>query len=76
MTDEWNDGPPACKKVPHIDRDGGYLHGPDDDEPYDVDGVAYCGRCHRAMSAHAQPGPAQPELARHLSERGLECGER
>lgn len=61
MTD-WNDGPPACKKVPHIDRYGGYLHGEDDDSPYDVDGVAYCGRCHRAMSEHGTlPGPAQPE---------------
>lgn len=25
------------------------LHGADDDTPYDVDGVAYCGRCHEAL---------------------------
>lgn len=34
-----------CRKVPHT-RDG-YLHGEDDDGPYLVDGVKYCGRCHR-----------------------------
>lgn len=33
-----------CPKVAH---DGvGYLHAFDDDGPYDVDGVPYCGRCH------------------------------
>lgn len=24
-------------------------HAPDDDTPYDVDGVSYCGRCHHAL---------------------------
>jgi hypothetical protein len=33
-----------CRKVPHIGE--GYLHTEDDDRPYDVDGVLYCGRCH------------------------------
>jgi len=34
----------TCRKVAHVD--GGYEHGADDDRPYDVDGVTYCGRCH------------------------------
>lgn len=33
-----------CPKVQHVGE--GYLHGADDDRPYDVDGVKYCGRCH------------------------------
>ncbi len=33
-----------CPKAPHYG--GGYLHAGDDDKPYDVDGIAYCGRCH------------------------------
>jgi hypothetical protein len=33
-----------CPKVPHLSE--GYLHAADDDTPYDVDGVVYCGRCH------------------------------
>ena len=37
----------TCEKVPHA-RDG-YLHSEDDDTPYDVDGVRYCGRCHMAL---------------------------
>lgn len=36
-----------CEKRSHF-RDG-YLHGADDDTPYDVDGVKYCGRCHVAL---------------------------
>lgn len=35
-----------CPKAVHADGRDGYLHGPDDDRPYDVDGVMYCGRCH------------------------------
>ena len=34
-----------CKKVPHTGE--GYLHAEDDDSPYLIDGVKYCGRCHR-----------------------------
>jgi hypothetical protein len=37
-----------CHKVHHDDT-GGYLHGANDDRPYDVDGATYCGRCHRWM---------------------------
>src|SRR5690606_31033999 len=33
-----------CPKVEHVA--GGYLHTADDDRPYDVDGLMYCGRCH------------------------------
>ncbi len=33
-----------CEKVKHTG--GGYLHGDNDDGPYDVDGLEYCGRCH------------------------------
>lgn len=33
-----------CPKVQHVGE--GYLHAADDDSPYDVDGVLYCGRCH------------------------------
>jgi hypothetical protein len=37
-----------CHKVVH-DKATGFLHQPDDDGPYDVDGLMYCGRCHHAM---------------------------
>lgn len=33
-----------CPKIEHIG--GGYLHAANDDTAYDVDGIAYCGRCH------------------------------
>lgn len=33
-----------CKKEEHLGE--GYLHSPDDDSHYDVDGLAYCGKCH------------------------------
>ena len=36
-----------CKKVEHVG--GGYLHDSEDDTPYLVDGVKYCGRCHRGL---------------------------
>ncbi len=38
-----------CKKAPHNNPNGGYLHHEDDDRPYDVDGMAYCGRCHHVL---------------------------
>lgn len=37
----------SCLKAPHT-RDG-YLHSENDDGPYDVDGVTYCGRCHKGL---------------------------
>lgn len=36
-----------CPKAEHVGS--GYLHDADDDGPYDVDGVMYCGRCHRCL---------------------------
>jgi hypothetical protein len=36
-----------CPKVIH--EGDGFLHSPDDDSPYSVDGVSYCGRCHMAL---------------------------
>ena len=49
-----------CEKVPHT-RDG-YLHSEDDDGPYDVDGVKYCGRCHRyGCRGFKQPAPEPAE---------------
>lgn len=38
----------TCSKADY-DGAGGYLHLESDDGRYDVDGVAYCGRCHRAI---------------------------
>lgn len=38
-----------CGKVEHLGA--GYLHDVDDDTPYDVDGLAYCGRCHAWLGA-------------------------
>lgn len=35
-----------CDKAPHR---GGNLHAESDDTPFDVDGVSYCGRCHKAL---------------------------
>lgn len=37
----------TCIKAPHDNPGGGYLHDETDDSPYDVDGLTYCGRCHR-----------------------------
>lgn len=37
-----------CPKSKHGTREG-LLHGPDDDTPYDVDGLSYCGRCHACL---------------------------
>ena len=34
----------SCPKVVH--KSNGCLHAADDDGPYEVDGLMYCGRCH------------------------------
>ncbi len=53
---------PTCAKVLHDVMKVGWLHAADDDSPYDIDGVAYCGRCHVAMAAHpAVSAPRVPE---------------
>ena len=36
-----------CDKVPHTGT--GYLHAETDDTAYEIEGVWYCGRCHRAI---------------------------
>jgi len=41
---------PSCIKVKHTGS--GYLHDENDDEPYWVDGVKYCGKCHVAIDAN------------------------
>jgi hypothetical protein len=40
------------------------MHAADDDGPYDVDGIAYCGRCHQYLSPPAPAGAgSQSEAA-------------
>lgn len=39
-----------CPKLKHLGS--GYLHAEDDDRPYDVDGLSYCGRCHAALDVN------------------------
>ena len=41
-----------CRKADHIGN--GYLHELDDDAPFDVDGLYYCGRCHMELGHHAK----------------------
>lgn len=49
----------TCKKVPHIQK-GGYLHAANDDSPFDVDGVMYCGRCHSAWPCSSSRPTVKP----------------
>lgn len=42
-----------CRKEPHTGS--GYLHAEDDDAPYIVDGVKYCGRCHLVLARSESP---------------------
>lgn len=51
-----------CEKVQHAavlnlgnKQPMGYLHPMDDDSPYDVDGVWYCGRCHVVLPNYEPP---------------------
>jgi hypothetical protein len=53
----------SCEKAPHENREGGYLHGPEDDSPFDVDGVMYCGRCHQYLPP--DPTPREPRDCKH-----------
>ena len=39
-----------CKKVEHLGD--GYLHRADDNGSYDVDGLVYCGRCHKWLGRY------------------------
>lgn len=45
-----------CPKVKH-ETWHYYMHASDDDTPYNVDGVSYCGRCHHVMPHIAQALP-------------------
>ena len=49
MSKSPNRGVGKCQKVEHGLIENGYLHGRDDDGPYTVDGINYCGRCHQYM---------------------------
>ncbi len=40
----------TCQKMTHLGV--GYMHDEDDDTPYFVDGVKYCGRCHYPIDAN------------------------
>lgn len=48
----------TCHKVAHV-REGS-LHGEDYDGPYDVDGMAYCGRCHFGIEPGDELELAEP----------------
>jgi hypothetical protein len=67
-----------CRKEPHEAR-GGYLHAEDDDTPYYVDGLRYCGRCHHFLdegeSHRAAPAPVAtptPDIDPEEVRRALE----
>lgn len=40
----------TCEKAPHLTA--GYSHPEEDDSPYWVDNVCYCGRCHTYLPDH------------------------
>lgn len=50
-----------CPKAAHVN--GGELHAPDDDRPFDVDGLSYCGRCHCYLPGGSLNAPALKEAA-------------
>lgn len=63
-------GEPHCPKAPHDNPNGGYLHGADDDSPYSVDGVRYCGRCHYMCDATGRcENPARPPAGEDAPNR-------
>lgn len=71
-----------CRKEPHEAR-GGYLHAEDDDTPYYVDGLRYCGRCHHFLdegeSHRAAPAPVAtptPDIDPEEVRRALDAFER
>ncbi len=49
-----------CEKVWHTDI--GYLHDSEDDTPYLVDGVYYCGRCHVVIDEAALEKAGESKL--------------
>lgn len=59
-----------CPKAKHMG--GGYLHDADDDRPYDVDNVLYCGRCHGWIGSTSGTAPSA-ETAAGSAEAGHRC---
>lgn len=53
-----------CQKEPHGSQ-GGYQHAKDDDTPYDIDGVTYCGRCHYWLGPIEQVDAPRPYRCGH-----------
>ena len=49
----------TCQRQEHTK--GGYGHDFDDDSPYDVDGVSYCGRCHHCLDESERVDIVGPE---------------
>lgn len=62
-----------CPKVPHVG--GGYLHGADDDHCYEVDGVAYCGRCHAWLESSFAAPEGRPQADDQV-QRAMQFGQR
>jgi len=48
-----------CAKASHYPGETGYLHALEDDGPYTVDGVEYCGRCHAAIDTPPKRVPKE-----------------
>lgn len=59
-----------CPKVPHIGM--GYMHEEDDDGPFVIDGVTYCGRCHLFGCPSIAP---ESELPNQLRDRVAQLGD-
>lgn len=70
MSAPASEKPGKCVKIPHIGD--GFLHGPDDDMQYSVDGVDYCGRCHVEMSVHADRIALARQRRWNVAERRYE----
>ncbi len=64
-----------CRKAIHNPAESGYLHGPDDDTRYHVDGVAYCGRCHRALPEHEYGDEGGPSTEAKIKHTALDLDE-
>lgn len=73
FNDAWRHGV-DCQKVPHIGR--GYLHMANDDAPYSVDGVWYCGRCHIFLSTMSHEIGARSVVSEPVVEDFSEVDER
>lgn len=51
-----------CRKVTHLGTGAGYVHGANDDAPYNVDAVWYCGRCHAWLGDEPEATPTRPTV--------------